>query len=82
MDISALSFNFNAVNRAGFSGSADGTEGPVHVVFRDRKGRTAVAPEDQLSPVPPAEAPEEVLPEQAGTGRRTRFPGRKVNVKV
>jgi len=82
MDISAINFNFNAVHRAGFSGSADGTDGPVHATLRARRGRTAVAPEAQLHPVNPVYAPEEVLPEQGGTERRVPFTSRKVNVRI
>ena len=82
MDISSVNINFNAVNRGAFTSSSDEPDAPDQAQARVRHARDGVAPESELSLVPPTHEVEEVQHEEARTLLRSHTPHRRVNVRV
>ncbi len=68
MDISAVNFNFNAVNRAVFS-AADNTDETDTAPAREKRNRTGVVQNSVENLLPPTQAVEEIMPDSAQTHR-------------
>ncbi len=83
MDISSVNINFNAVNRTAFTSSSDEPDNAEQATARTKQGQNGVAPDAQLSQIPPANETEALAREDARTQLQNHNPSQShINLRV